>query len=81
MSTRQRDRATRRQATRARGNVPPVRVASDEGGDVIGLTPKGRAMLDGITEKWARGVPVEQLSEDERALVCVLLAAGPEAWL
>lgn len=70
MSTRQRERAERRRATRARGNVPPEPLDLSP----VALTPKGRAIMDNIMEQLERGVPIAQLGELERGLLFVVLA-------
>lgn len=66
MSTKQRERATRRQAARVKGTMPPA-----TGGvyDDMALTPKGRAMLRAIRDKVKGGVPVNQLGDLERTLL------------
>lgn len=68
MSTKQRERATRRAAARLKGNAPPAT------GDVYGefvLTPKGRAMLRAIRDKVERGVSFNQLGDLERTLLAL----------
>ncbi len=71
MSMKQRERALRRAAARPRGNMPPIGSGGGEGYDEIVITRKGRALVRAVMGKIERGVPVEQLSEQERVLLAL----------
>ncbi len=79
MSTRQRARAERRKAARARGNrtPSPMRGGADagQGYEAMELTPTGEALLAGIVDKAKRGVPIEQLGDTERVLLAIVAAS------